>query len=857
MRIAEQDMETGSLRALVAGFDWAATALGPRAQWPGFRQAIVRMLLASPLAIVTLWGPDGILIYNDAYARFAGARHPRLLGAKVLEGWPEAADLNRRVLQLGLAGRTLSLRDERLVLRRYGFAEELWLDLDYSPITDDAGQPVAVLAVVTETTQRVRLERARAADITALNESAARHRCLVELGDRLRALESTDEIANAAAEILCRCLDGSRAGYAVIDEDGYANVANDWTNGRVRSLAGRHLFSALGEPFIAPLRRGEAIAVADVLDHPMTADNPQAWLSLGTRAVMNVPLLENNNVAALMYVHDETARAWKPSEIMLMRDVADRTWEAMGRARATEGLRRLNESLAGRLRERTAERDRMWLLSTDLMLVAAFDSTIQAVNPAWRNLLGWREDELIGHSLREFIHPDDVEGALGRLALHATKLSEPKALCRYRKKDGDYLWFAWTATPDEQFVHAVGRDVTAEKYQAEALRAAEEALRQAQKMEAVGQLTGGIAHDFNNILQGIAGSLDLVKKRIQQGRMDEIAGHADSAMASASRAAALTHRLLAFSRRQPLDPKPVDANPLILAMRDLLARTLGAQIELVLELAEPLWVTLCDPNQLDSAVLNLAINARDAMPDGGRLVIATANVSLDEGLAARTGTIPAGDYVCITVADTGTGMSPDVIRRAFDPFYTTKPIGQGTGLGLSMVYGFMLQSGGHADIESTPGQGTTVRLYLPRGDGVAAADAADAPAVGDLAVAGGKVVLVLEDEPVVRSIVVEVLQELGLQAIEAANGVEGLDILRSRRQVDLLVTDIGLPGLNGRQVAEAARLEKPNLKILFMTGYAETVSVADGFLAPGMEMITKPFAIDSLALRIKSLIETL
>jgi PAS domain S-box-containing protein len=855
MRIAEQDMETGSLSALVAGFDWAATALGPREQWPGYMQAIVRMLLASPLAIVTLWGPDGILIYNDAYARFAGARHPRLLGAKVLEGWPEATDLNRRVLQLGFAGRTLSLRDERLVLRRHGFAEELWLDLDYSPITDDAGKPVAVLAVLTETTQRVRLERARAADITALNESAARHRCLAELGDRLRALETTDEIANAAAEILCRCLNGSRAGYAVIDEEGYSNVVNDWTNGRVKSLAGRHLFSALGDSFVGPLSRGEAIAVADVLDHPVTADNPQAWLELRTRAVMNVPLLENHRVAALMYVHDENARAWKPSEIMLMRDVADRTWEAMGRARATEGLRRLNESLAGQVRERTAERDRMWLLSTDLMLVAAFDSTIQAVNPAWRNLLGWREDELIGHSLREFIHPDDVAGALSRLQLHAARTSEQTAQCRYLKKGGGYLWVAWTAVPDEHFVHAVGRDVTAQIEQAEALRAAEEALRQAQKMEAVGQLTGGIAHDFNNILQGIAGSLDLVKKRIEQGRMDEIAGYADSAMASASRAAALTHRLLAFSRRQPLDPKPVDANPLILAMRDLLARTLGAQIELVLELAEPLWTMQCDPNQLDSAVLNLAINARDAMPDGGRLVIATGNVSLDEGLAAKTGNIAAGDYVCITVADSGTGMSPDVIRRAFDPFYTTKPIGQGTGLGLSMVYGFMLQSGGHADIESAPGRGTTVRLYLPRGDGVVEA-AAEVPAVGDLAVAGGKVVLVLEDEPVVRSIVVEVLQDLGLQAIEAANGAEGLDILRSRQRVDLLVTDIGLPGLNGRQVAEAARLEKPNLKILFMTGYAETVSVADGFLAPGMEMITKPFAIDSLALRIKSLIET-
>jgi signal transduction histidine kinase len=458
--------------------------------------------------------------------------------------------------------------------------------------------------------------------------------------------------------------------------------------------------------------------------------------------------------------------------------------------------------------------------------------------------------------VRDFIHPDDLGGALERLKLYATQRSEPTALCRYRRRDGAYLWFAWTATPDEHFVHAVGRDVTAEMEQAAALRAAEEALRQAQKMEAVGQLTGGIAHDFNNILQAIVGSLDLVKKRIEQGRSNEIMAHAESALLSASRAAALTHRLLAFSRRQPLDPRAVDANRLILEMRELLARTLGVQIELDLRLAEPLWNVLCDPNQLDSAVLNLAINARDAMPGGGRLEISTGNVSLDEAAAARTGNIAAGDYVCIAVSDSGTGMGPDVIRRAFDPFYTTKPIGQGTGLGLSMVYGFMRQSGGHAGIESSPEQGTTVRLYLPRGDMTAPDDVQAAAPGGDVLLAAGKTVLVLEDEPVVRSIVVEVLEDMGLRAIAAGNGAEGLEILRSRQRVDLLVTDIGLPGLNGRQVAEAARLSKPNLKILFMTGYAEAASMAEGFLQPGMEMITKPFAIDSLGLRIKSLIES-
>jgi CheY-like chemotaxis protein len=318
------------------------------------------------------------------------------------------------------------------------------------------------------------------------------------------------------------------------------------------------------------------------------------------------------------------------------------------------------------------------------------------------------------------------------------------------------------------------------------------------------------------------------------------------------RASALTHRLLAFSRRQPLDPKPVAANPLIIAMENLLRRTIGEHITLDLELAGDLWMTLCDANQLDSAILNLTINARDAMPDGGRLTIRTSNAYLDAAQAAN-----AGDYVCVRVTDTGTGMTPDVLERAFDPFFTTKPIGQGTGLGLSMIYGFMRQSGGHARIESEPGKGTSVSLYLPRSLAEAADDdtlpfAQATPHRAD----EGATVLVLEDEIIVRGIVVEVLEDLGYRAIEAADGPAGLEILRAGGRIDLVITDIGLPGLNGRQVAEAARLLRPELKILFMTGYAETAAMADGFLQPGMQMITKPFAIHSLATRIKTIIET-
>ncbi len=388
------------------------------------------------------------------------------------------------------------------------------------------------------------------------------------------------------------------------------------------------------------------------------------------------------------------------------------------------------------------------------------------------------------------------------------------------------------------------------------LHAAEDALRQAQKMEAIGQLTGGIAHDFNNLLQGITGSLDLVRKRISQGRLSDLDRFVEGAMTSANRAAGLTHRLLAFSRRQPLDPRPVRVNPLVGSMEDLLRRTLDEQVELELVLAGELWPTRCDPNQLEAAILNLVINARDAMPGGGKLIIETCTANLDAAEAARQRDVRPGQYVCISVTDTGEGMAPETVERAFEPFFTTKPIGQGTGLGLSMIYGFARQSDGCARIHSKPGQGTTVKVYLPRFRGEMDEDDAVVTSGADRTVEMGETVLVVEDEAVVRGLIVEVLSDLGYHALEAADGPSGLELLQSGRSIDLLVTDVGLPGINGRQVADAARALRPELKVLFMTGYAETAALASGFLEPGMAMITKPFAMEAMAARIREMIET-
>jgi CheY-like chemotaxis protein len=377
-------------------------------------------------------------------------------------------------------------------------------------------------------------------------------------------------------------------------------------------------------------------------------------------------------------------------------------------------------------------------------------------------------------------------------------------------------------------------------------------LRQSQKMEAMGQLTGGIAHDFNNLLQGITGALELVGQRIEERRTDNLARFVNGALGSARRAAALTHRLLAFARRQPLAPQAVTTNPLVGSMEDLLRRTTGAHIDIVFDLADDLWITHCDTNQLENAVLNLAINARDAMPDGGRLTIGTCNVDLP---ADRLGMV-AGQYVCVAVSDTGVGMAPEVIERAFDPFFTTKAMGQGTGLGLSMVYGFAGQSKGYCKIESATGRGTTVRLYLPRYQGSVADDTAAAAAASVVAAGRGETVLVVEDETAVRELVVHVLDELGYVTLEAEDGAAGLEILRSPRRVDLLITDIGLPGLNGRQMADAARATHPELKVLLMTGYAESVVAPDGVFDADMSLITKPFTMDALTTRVHRMLKS-
>ena len=476
------------------------------------------------------------------------------------------------------------------------------------------------------------------------------------------------------------------------------------------------------------------------------------------------------------------------------------------------------------------------------------------MNAPTERVMRLRRAEVVGRPVSEFVPPDSARD-IDQYARLCLSTRQPQSyLARRRYRDGapetvvdGRVAFVEGFDDGGGLVLFSGHDVTEQ-------RVIEEALRQSQKMEAVGQLTGGLAHDFNNLLTGITGSLDLLQKRVAQGRVGELDRYVIAAQGAAKRAAALTHRLLAFSRRQTLDPKPTDVSALLKGMTDLVRRTVGPAIAVEIVDLAGLWTALVDPSQLENALLNLCINARDAMPDGGRITIETGNRWMDDR-AGKERDLPPGQYLSLCVSDTGTGMPPDVAARAFEPFFTTKPLGQGTGLGLSMIYGFAKQSGGQVRIYSEPGQGAMVCIYLPRhyGEGEVheASTRAATPSAED-----GETVLVIDDEPTVRMLVADVLSDLGYAALEAEDGPSGLRILQSDLRVDLLITDVGLPnGMNGRQVADAARALRPGLKVLFITGYAENAAVGNGHMEPGMAVLTKPFAMDDLGSKIRSLIE--
>ena len=794
--------------------DWTATPLGAPEGWPDGLKIPLRMLLTSRFEMWLGWGPDLCFFYNDAYIPTLGLKHPAMLGRPFREVWAEVygdvADQVERVR----AGEATWNKSLLLLLERNGYPEETYHSFSYSPLHGDGGAVEGMLCVVSEETEAViaarRLDMLRALGmrlVGTLDDAAVREAvCAVLSANRRDFPFALIHVAEG----------GGRAGHACTHDAAHL-LAEAWPLAEIE---------AGGAPLRLPLPAGlrcptgdwaippaEAIAVA--IPGP-TGEPPFGSLILG----LNPHRRGDDAILSFASL------------------VAGQISGALANVRALQAERR--------------RADRIWAHSRDLMVVLGADGIFRSVSPAWTRILGHAVEDVVGHHFEEFLIADDLPSTQGAIDRAANDADLTGFENRFRSRDGGHRRISWHTAMEGGLIYGYGRDVTEQKIAAEALERTADALRQSQKMEAVGQLTGGIAHDFNNLLTGIIGSLEMMQRKAAQGRTADVERYVAAATTSANRAAALTQRLLAFARRQALDPRTVDANRLVRDMEDLIRRSIGEAITFEMVTAVGLWTTRCDPNQLESAILNLAINARDAMAEGGRLTIETGNATIDAAYVERHRYAAAGQYVTVSVTDTGTGMAPDVIAKAFEPFFTTKPIGQGTGLGLSMVYGFTRQSNGFVNIYSEVGQGTTVRLYLPR-DTAAVVEPVAEEAVEEVVRASG-CVLVVEDEAAVRGLAVDLLAELGCRTIEAVDGPSAVAILQSDVAIDLLVTDVGLPGLNGRQVADAGRAVRPDLKILIMTGYAHNAAVGNGLLDPGMEIITKPFALDKFAGRVRALI---
>jgi PAS domain S-box-containing protein len=732
--------------------------------------------------------PDAALCIEEIRARYAPGERERLQAA----------------------GREALARGERFIENEFRYlrpdGSERWLMLRAEAQFDVEGKPVRAVGVLMDIDDRKRAELALKESEEALRASEARLRLAVEAG-RIGEWE-----LDVASDTSVRALRHDQIfGYnEPVKVWGFetfiAHVLPEDREG-VESAFKTAAEKGTGWNFECRIRRA--------------GDGAIRWI-----AAHSVPQMDDSGRVRRMFG--------------LVQDVTEQR-------QAQERLRQLNETLEAQVAERTAERDRIWVHSNDLMGVFGFDGRRRAINPAWSRILGFDEETLLNTPFNEITHPDDRAS----LALAVQRLARGEKIVsfedRLRDKDGQYHTISWTGVPAGELFYAIGRDVTEQ-------RQAEEALRQAQKMEAVGQLTGGIAHDFNNMLAVVIGGLDLLQRRLARGETD-VGRYIEAAMDGATRAASLTQRLLAFSRQQPLQPEPVTVNRIVSGMSELLTRTIGEDILVETVLSAGLWKTNVDPSQLENTLLNLAVNARDAMPGGGKLTIETANAHVDDHYA-REFEIEPGQYVLICVTDTGTGMTPEVLAKAFEPFFTTKGVGKGTGLGLSQVFGFVRQSGGHVKIYSEPGHGTTVKIYLPRFYGAAPSEAPKRVVAQSHGGELREIVMVVEDEERVRRYSVEALRDLGYTVVHAASGREALRMIDQGQDVTLLFTDIVMPEMTGRELANLALASLPRLKVLFTTGYTRNAVVHNGVLDPGTNFLPKPFGIEELAAKVRSVLDS-
>lgn len=806
---------SSAMAPLIRQHDWATTPLGPMEQWPATLRGILEVGLNSRLPVCIYWGPEFVLLYNDAWSAIPGDKHPACLGQPARVAWSDIWSIldpmYNGILQTGVAAHE---EDRLLPMVRYGYVEEAYFTYNVSPIFGQDGKPVGLFNTAVETTNNVIGQR--------------RQRLLTRLAERLGQADDSAQICIDALALLAEanhdvpfCLlyqGGTLLGACGTDpSDRFAPPRLSQDDDPL------HLFNGLQQAHQSPLG-----------SQYMRAFEPWPEVLDSTYAT---PLHGHSD--SLVVFGISPRRRLDESYAAFFNELAALLGHALAAATHRAEERRLKEAVQEEVRQRTQERDRVWAMSQDLLCVLDHQGKLRSVNPAWSSLLGWSEDQLTGRNSEELVHPDDLAPSVATRATLARGERLQHFENRMRHADGSYRWISWHASEDNGLIYGCGRNVTEQRRAAELLEQAQSALANAQRMEAVGQLTGGIAHDFNNLLASIRFSLDLITRRAPANAQPELNHILHAATQATERAAELTHNLLAFARRQALALHPVALDVQLQDWQAELSQRAGSVVRLTLT-TECTETVVTDRDQLHKSMLHLVDNARDAMLGGGNLGISLRQ----QAIAGGDSDLPAGDYLVLMVEDDGVGMSEQTLSHVFDPFFTTKGIGANSGLGLSMVYGFIKQSGGHIRLRSEPGQGTCVTLYFPRGSTVV--DIPEIPAMPAETANQQLCVLVVEDNDLVRMLTVEVLEEIGYQVMQAEDAEEALPILQGDTAIDLLLTDVGLPGMNGEELAAAAREARPELPILFATGFAEIVQIDGSELATRMSMIAKPFSIDAL-----------
>jgi PAS domain S-box-containing protein len=967
-------IEGGNLGELIRAYDWSRTGLGSPEQWPQSLKTVTAMLLLSPVPIVLLWGQKGIMLYNDAYSGFAGARHPQLLGSEVREGWPEVADFNDRVMQVCLAGGTLAYRDQELTLHRNGQPEQVWMNLDYSPVLDETGQPAGVIAFVVETTERVMAERHLMADkqrltqlfeqapgimamltgpehrfemanpaytsllgnrnllglsvrealpeiarqgfvelldevyqtgvayvgngvqltiqhtpdkaedtyildfvfqpvidshgavtgifiqghdITQRAQAAQRMRFLDALGKATAVSTDADTILATTTRLLGEHLNVSVCAYADMDpdEDGFT-IRGNWAAPDANGIVGHYSLASFGHLAVTNLRAGLPLILDDNAKQ-LAPHEAATFLSIGLAATICMPLTKDGKLTALMAIHDKVPRNWKPEELALLTEVTERSWAHIERVRSEAAVRLAEQRFRDELKRQVAERTAalaqseaqirtvaasshlyQWLLDTEGRIVYANATSLTGA--------ATRDDEVIGRPFWKApwfsATPEMPAIVMACVATAADGGTENLSMQLELPVGVRVFDFSIRPVLDETG-RVVG--IVPEAVDSTARVEAEHALHQAQKMEALGNLTGGIAHDFNNLLTAVMGNLELLRKRVPEG--SSLLRLIDNARIGAQRGASLTRRMLAFARKQDLLAERIQPKQLINEMTELLERSLDPTVTIESRVDPHLPDIEADANQLQTALLNLALNARDAMGGKGRLVI-SAHTERSKGESG----IKPGAYLCLSVTDDGEGMDEATLTRATEPFYTTKGVGKGTGLGLSIVHGFAQQSGGALVLRSEKGVGTTAQIWLPAIEedesATAVRDAEPGTPAEDATCLN---ILAVDDDVLVLFNTAEMLRDDGHRVSTAHSAAEAIEQLETT-QFDLLITDHAMPKMTGAQLALEVQRTQPDLPVLLVSGYAE---IAAGTAAEQLPLLAKPFSQTALLQAIASVMK--